>query len=304
MAILDGRGEDGKPTQPVRPEPGLRRLRAPNPSPLTADGTNTWLLGEGRVAVIDPGPAMPAHMEAILAALAPGERVSHILVTHAHLDHSALAPALAAETGAPVLAFGTAADGMRPAMASLAAALGPAGEGADTGFRPDRRLADGEKVEGIGWGLEAVHTPGHMSNHLCLAWGHRLFSGDHVMGWSTTVVIAPDGDMGAYMESLGRLATRPWLRMYPGHGDPVETPATRLSDLTAHRRARESQILTALRAGPATAAAIARAIYTDLAPALLPAAEQNVLAHLIDLSERSAVIPLGPLSRTARFALE
>jgi len=303
MAILDGRGAVGKAMTPARPEPGLRLVRAPNPSPLTAEGTNTWILGEGRVAVIDPGPALPHHMEAILAALSAGERVSHILVTHAHLDHSALAPALASETGAPVLAFGIATDGMRPAMARLAPSLGPTGEGADTAFRPDRRLADGERVQGEGWALEAIHTPGHMSNHLCLAWEDRLFSGDHVMGWSTTVVIAPDGDMGAYMNSLGRLATRPWQRMYPGHGDAVETPEARLAELTAHRRARESQILSTLHSGPATAAEVARAIYTDLAPALLPAAEQNVLAHLIDLEERKMAAAIGPLCRSARFTL-
>ena len=172
---------------PACPNPDLRLVRAPNPSAMTERGTNTWIVGRGAVAVIDPGPADEAHLAAILAALGPSERVSHILVTHAHADHSALAPALAQATGAPVLAFGTARDGMTRAMADLAAGAA-GGEGLDLAFRPDIRLSDGETVQGAGWSLTAIHTPGHLGSHLCFRWGRLGFSGDHVMAWSTSLV--------------------------------------------------------------------------------------------------------------------
>ncbi len=286
---------------PGRPEPGLRLLRAPNPGPMTHTGTNTYILGEGRVAVIDPGPALPAHLAAILAALAPGETVSHILVTHSHADHSPLARPLAEATGAPVLAFGDAAAGRSARMAGLAleAALG-GGEGIDAAFLPDLTLADGALVEGAGWTLRAIHTPGHIGNHLCLAWGDRVFSGDHVMGWATSLVSPPDGDMGAYMQSLDRLAAERAARLYPGHGDPVADPAARIAALAAHRREREAQILSTLAAGPADAPALAARIYQDTPSALLPAATRNVLAHLVDLMDRNLVLsdsPPGPASR-------
>ena len=220
----------------------LRRVLAPNPGPLTGAGTNTWIVGRGAVAVIDPGPADDAHLAAILAALGPAERISHILVTHAHRDHAALAPALSRASGAPVLAFGTARDGIRPAMAALGLA-GTGGEGLDTGFAPDLRLVDGAPVRGAGWTLEAIHTPGHLGGHLCFGWDGLCFTGDHVMGWATSVVSPPEGDMRAYMDSLGRLAARVWRRFLPGHGPVVNDPAARLAALAAHRRAREAEIL-------------------------------------------------------------
>jgi glyoxylase-like metal-dependent hydrolase (beta-lactamase superfamily II) len=269
--------------------PGIRLIRAANPSPLTGAGTNTYLVGVTDVAVIDPGPALPGHLAAILAALGPGARVSHILVTHAHKDHSALAPELAALTGAETLAFGTATDGRSPLMQRLAASLPASGEGLDLSFRPDRRIADGDEINGPEWTLKAIHTPGHLGGHLCFAMGSVLFSGDHVMGWSTSLISPPDGDMGAYMASLDRLLLGRWQRLLPGHGDPVEDPDARIHDLIHHRRAREAQILHVLAQGPARLSPLTAAVYHDISPTLLPAAERNALAHLLDLASRNLI---------------
>ena len=290
------------PGQAQRLAPGLRVVLAPNPSPMTLHGTNSYILGEGEVAVIDPGPAGPGHLRALLDALAPGERVSHILVTQAHLDHAPRARPLAAATGAPVLAFGPATAGRSAAMERLAAAGSIAGgEGVDIGFAPDDTLADGAEVAGRDWTLRAVHTPGHMGNHLSFLWGDAVFAGDHVMGWSTSIISPPDGDMGAYMASLDRLAALRPRRLYPGHGDPVGDPARRIAELAAHRRAREAAILAGLSEGPADAMSLARAIYRDTPAPLLPAAARNVLAHLIDLAERNLAACEGTPTAESRF---
>ncbi len=282
--------------------PDLRLVLAPNPSAMTERGTNTWIVGRGAVAVIDPGPAEAAHLAAILAALGPTERISHILVTHAHADHSALAPALSRETGAPVLAYGTARDGMSAAMVALA--LGETGgEGLDLGFRPDLRLSDGDRVQGAGWSLTAIHTPGHLGSHMCFRWGTLGFSGDHVMGWSTSLVSPPEGDMGAYRNSLARLADQPWTMLLPGHGAPVADPAARLAALAAHRNQRESEILTALTTAPDTPSGLVKTIYTDLPDGLHRAAQRNVLAHLLDLAHRNIVESDAAPSPAAQFRL-
>lgn len=285
-------------------EPGLRRIVAPNPSPMTYRGTNTYLLGDSDVAVIDPGPDSPAHLDAILAAIEPGQRISHIIVTHTHLDHSPLARPLADACGAPVYAFGAATAGRSPIMQRLAEAevIG-GGEGVDLGFQPDRLLADGEMLTGEGWQLEALHTPGHIGNHLCLAMGDVCLTADHVMGWATSLVSPPDGDLTDFMASCERLAARAWRVFYPGHGAPVHDPTERLAWLMAHRRAREASILEGLRKQDATAAELAALIYVDTPPALLGAAMRNVLAHLVDLTGRGQVSPLGALQATARFRL-
>jgi len=285
----------------VTSAPPIRCLRAANPSPLTGSGTNTWLVGGSEVAVIDPGPDLDDHLQAILSALRPGARITRILVTHAHRDHSALVPRLAALTGAEVLAYGTATDGRSPLMTALAADLSPSTEGLDLGFRPDRRLAGGDRITGPDWELAAIHTPGHLGGHLCFAMGETLFSGDHVMGWSTTLVAPPDGDMGAYMTSLARLQQQSWSRMLPGHGDPVADPAQRLADLVTHRLAREAALLTALTRGPMSIPDLTRAVYTETPPHLLAAAAQNVLAHLIDLASRNLVGATPALHPAAVF---
>lgn len=280
----------------------VRLVRAPNPSPMTAEGTNTWIVGRGSVTVIDPGPDLGPHLAAILDALDPGERVTQIVVTHAHLDHSALAPRLSGITGAPVLGFGPAASGRSPAMERLARdGMTGGGEGVDTAFSPDIRLAHGASVP-VGDGhVEVLHTPGHFSGHLCLALGDTLFSGDHVMGWAPSLISPPDGDMGAYMESLTALATRRWMRFLPGHGAPVSDPAARLAALIAHRQGREAAILAALAGGARSLDQVVATVYADTPAALHPAAARNGLAHLVDLVERGQVHATPRLGLSATF---
>ncbi|TBN41068.1 MBL fold metallo-hydrolase [Paracoccus subflavus] len=277
----------------------LRCIRAPNASPLTGPGTNTFLLGHEAVAVIDPGPDDPPHLDAIVRA---GDgRISHILVTHAHLDHSAGARRLAQMTGAPVLAFGDATAGRSPLMRRLAAeGITGGGEGLDHGFAPDVTLRDGDRVEGADWVLSVLHTPGHSGGHLAFGWGDRILCGDVVMGWSSTIISPPDGDLSDYLRTLDRLAEARARQLLPAHGAPIDDPAARLADLAAHRRERTVQILAALSQGPANAETLARRIY-DIAPPLLPAATRNVLAHLLALADLGAVVPRGELHPRAEF---
>jgi glyoxylase-like metal-dependent hydrolase (beta-lactamase superfamily II) len=258
---------------------GLRRLVAPNPSPMTAQGTNTYVLGAFELAVIDPGPMEEAHLEAILRVVG-NQPVRAILVTHSHLDHSPLARPLARRTGAPILAFGPSEAG-RP--------TGPAerlggGEGVDPEFRPDHRLRDGEAVSGPGWTLAALHTPGHMGNHMSFHWRemNAVFTGDTVMAWASTMISPPDGDLGQFLSSLTRLEALRAGRFLPGHGGAVTDPARRCRELRDHRNARSRAIMEALPNAP-TIPALVAAIYADTPPTLHPAAARNVLAHLLHL---------------------
>ncbi len=287
--------------------PGLRRLVAPNASPMTFRGTNTYLLGEAEIAVIDPGPADPVHLAALRAAVGDMRRISHILVTHSHLDHSPMAAPLARECDAPVLALGDSAAGRSSRMTRLAAkfSLG-GGEGVDAAFAPTRNLRDGEVVATGEWALTALATPGHFGNHLCFAWGETggVFSGDHVMSWATTLVSPPDGDLGAFMRSLKKMGARRQDRHYfPGHGAVLQDPHGMIAHQTQHRQMRESQILAALASGAATPRALAARIYTEVAPALIPAAARNVFAHLLDLTERNLVAAQPQLAFDAEFSL-
>jgi glyoxylase-like metal-dependent hydrolase (beta-lactamase superfamily II) len=290
-----------EPGLPIEIAPGLRRILAPNPSPMTHWGTNTYLLGEAEVAVIDPGPEDEAHLAALLEALG-GARVSHILVTHAHRDHSPLARRLSAATGAPVLGFGPATAGRTRVMEDLARqGLVGGGEGVDHGFAPDVALPDGAVIDGAEWRLVAHWTPGHFAGHLSFAWEGEVFTGDQVMGWASTMISPPDGDVTAFMASCARLKTLGAQRFQPGHGAPVDDPGQRLDWLMRHRREREAQILAALGRTPIDLRTLTRRIYYDAPAALLPAAERNVLAHLVDLDARRLVRAIPAIGTKARF---
>ncbi len=262
--------------------PGIRRIVARNPSPFTFKGTGTYVIGEGEVAVIDPGPDQGEHVAALLAGLA-GERVTHILITHTHRDHSPAAAPLKEMTGAVTYGFGPHAGGRR----------GEPGieEGGDWDFMPDLALRDGDEIVGPGWRFEAVHTPGHTSNHLCfaLAGSGILFSGDHVMGWSTSVIAPPDGDMNAYMASLDKLLWRADAVYWPTHGPAITEPKEHVRAFIAHRREREAGIIDCLAAGPQPIAAIVDRLYVGLGPGLHRAAQRSVHAHLLDLLARGLV---------------
>jgi glyoxylase-like metal-dependent hydrolase (beta-lactamase superfamily II) len=280
--------EDAPPPGEVeRIAPGLRRVLCGNPGPFTYRGTNSWILGRGRVAVVDPGPEDPAHLATLLAATR-GERVTHILVTHTHRDHSPGARALAQATGAPILGCGP--HRTPPHDAS---------EGGDHAHAPDRELADGEALEGEDWRIEAIATPGHCANHLCFAVPSHdvLLSGDHVMSWSTSVVSPPDGDMADYMRSLARLEARAERLFLPGHGPPLPEPARFVAGLAAHRREREARVLEALRAaGGASAEALVPAVYGPaLDPRLVRGAARSLLAHLIKLRGEGLAVERGGL---------
>jgi len=264
--------------------PLVRRVLAPNPSPFTNTGTQTHIVGAGEpgseVAVIDPGPDIAEHVAAILAAT-QGQRVVAIVCTHTHRDHTPAAASLAAATGAPVV-------GCAPIPAREGSGLEA---GFDHSYAPDRIMVEGDSVSGPGWTLEAIATPGHTSNHLCFALpeANALFSGDHVMGWSTSVVVPPDGDMGAYLASLEKLLARDDEVYFPAHGDPVTKPQRLVRGMIGHRRQRESQILKLLGEGPRSVPEMVAAMYVGLDPRLTPAAGASVLAHLIDLRSRGRI---------------
>jgi glyoxylase-like metal-dependent hydrolase (beta-lactamase superfamily II) len=274
--------------------PGIRRIVARNPGPFTFRGTGTYVVGEGKVAVIDPGPDLPEHIEALLMDLA-GEEVTHILVTHTHRDHSPAAAAVKEATGAPTYGFGPHAGGRR----------GEPGveEGGDWDFAPDVVIEDGGEIVGDGWRFEAVHTPGHTSNHLCFALPDEgiLFSGDHVMGWSTSVIAPPDGDMAAYMASLDKLLGRRDAVYWPTHGPAITDPKEHVRSFIAHRREREAGILDSLGAGIERIDAMVERLYIGLNPNLKRPAGRSVLAHLIDLHRRGLVVCDGTPTTESRF---
>ncbi|WP_066482106.1 MULTISPECIES: MBL fold metallo-hydrolase [unclassified Sphingomonas] len=269
----------------VQVEPLVARVLAPNPSPYTYWGTQTYVVGAtgaADVAVIDPGPDDAAHVDAIVAA-AGSRRIAAILCTHTHRDHSPAAAPLRARTGAAIV-------GCAPLSLDDA---GPRADAAfDPAYAPDRVLADGEEVAGDGWTLRAVATPGHTSNHLCYALieSGALFTGDHVMAWSTSVVSPPDGDMAAYMASLERLMTRDDRIYYPAHGDAIDRPQRLVRGMIGHRKQREGQILRLLRDAPRAIPDMVAQMYAGLDPRLHGAAGRSVLAHLIDLENRGLVV--------------
>jgi glyoxylase-like metal-dependent hydrolase (beta-lactamase superfamily II) len=278
--------------------PLVRRIVAPNAGPFTFTGTCTYLVGRGGVAVIDPGPADGGHVEHVLAALR-GERVEAILVTHTHLDHSPAAAMLAAATDAPTYGAG-------PHRASRPPRVGETmrlDASADMAFAPAITLVKGMQVTGAGWTLEPVATPGHCVNHLAFALAEEktLFSGDHVMGWSTTIVAPPDGAMGDYMASLAKLVGRPERLYLPGHGAPIRAPHAFVRALAQHRRMREAAILARIAAGDDAIPAIVARVYQGLDPVLVVAASLNTLAHLEDLVARGLVEADGEPSLSSRY---
>jgi glyoxylase-like metal-dependent hydrolase (beta-lactamase superfamily II) len=280
--------------EPVAPH--IRRLLANNPSPFTFRGTGVYVVGDKTVAVIDPGPDTPAHLDALKRAL-EGFDVSHILITHTHADHSPAARPLRDWTGAKTYGYGphsrTAAD--EPGLE----------EGGDLAFVPDVMVRDGDTILGDGFTFDCVYTPGHTSNHMCYALGaeQALFTGDHVMGWSTSVVIPPDGDMAEYLASLRKLLWRDDRIYWPTHGGPVRDPKSLLETLIAHREAREAQILACIRQGRSRIADMVRTMYADVDPRLYPAAAMSVLAHLIKLVREGRVACNGAPALSSHYRL-
>ncbi len=273
-------------------DPLIRRVLAPNPSPYTYTGTQSYVVGAGSdVAVIDPGPNDPVHIEAIMETVGEA-RIAAIMCTHTHRDHSPAAAPLAQRTGAPVV-------GCAPLV--LKSDRPRADEAFDTTYAPDRVLEDGEQMRGEGWTLTAVHTPGHTSNHLCFALeeSKALFTGDHVMGWSTSVVIPPDGDMGDYLRSLERLMARDDAVYHSAHGAAITKPQQLVRGMIGHRRQRENQILRLLGEAARPIPEFIPAMYKGLDPRLITAAEMSVEAHLIDLEKRGMVAKSEGVWRSA-----
>ena len=294
MAIPFDRSFDAPFGENIALTPRISRVLAPNPGPFTFKGTGVYIVGAGRdAAVIDPGPDIPEHVEALKRALG-GRRLTHILVTHTHSDHSPAAAPLKEWSGAKTYAFGPHGSGKAEEGVKVE-------EGGDRDFVPDVRVKDGEVIAGGGFTFECVYTPGHTSNHMCFALREEkaLFTGDHVMGWSTTVVTPPDGDMAAYMASLRKLLARDDRILWPTHGGPVKNPKPFLEAYIDHRLARETQILACIAGGIETIPEMVARMYADVDRRLHPAAARSVEAHLIQLAGEGRVVKDGTRYRPA-----
>ena len=279
----------------ARVSPRIRRVIAENPGPFTFLGTGVYIIGNGEVAVIDPGPVIDVHLEAIKAAVA-GERITHVFTTHTHLDHSPLAHPLAAWAGCKV--YGRPDPNVAHGEVSL-------DEDGEAGFKPDVLVNDGDVFSGPDWTLEAITTPGHMSNHVCYALKEEnaLFSGDHIMGWSTTVISPPDGNMRQYFASLDKIRARGFSTLWPTHGPPVTDVAPFIDAYAMHRRAREAAIVERIRAGDTLIPEMVKVIYKDVDKRLHAPAAHSVLAHVIQLVEEGRVIADGPPTLAAHYRL-
>jgi glyoxylase-like metal-dependent hydrolase (beta-lactamase superfamily II) len=280
----------------VEVTPMIRRIVANNPGPYTFKGTGTYIVGKGEVAVIDPGPDDPRHVDALLEAL-DGEVITHQLITHTHIDHSPAARLVAARTGALTYGFGPHGSGKYAQDFVVEA-------GGDLDFIPDIVVQDGNVIQGNNWTFDCIFTPGHTSNHLCfhLQEENALFPGDHVMGWSTTVVSPPDGDMAEYLSSLRMLAQRDDSVFYPTHGAPIYEPQKYVRAIAVHRKLRESQILDCLDKKIDTIPEIVVLMYKGLDQRLVIAAQHSVFAHIIDLTNRGVIVSNDKMSIDASYA--
>ena len=287
----------------TEPAENIICILAPNPSPMTFKGTNTYIIGNDELAIIDPGPLNEEHFSNILKVTA-GRKVKYIFLTHSHVDHSPLAMEVSAELNTPIYGYGSSNTGLSSTMLSLIeSGYNSGSEGIDYEFEPHFLIKDGDKFDINNKIIFSIHTPGHMGNHVCFKFGKILFSGDHVMGWATSMVSPPYGDLTQFMASCRLLQSQEFTLFLPGHGDPVTNPTERLNFLVNHRLEREAQIKEAIKATPLTALEIAGIVYTDIDKSLIPAATRNVFAHLIDLRERGLVNFHGKISENSKASL-
>jgi glyoxylase-like metal-dependent hydrolase (beta-lactamase superfamily II) len=277
--------------------PWLRRVVARNPSPFTFHGTGTFIVGRGRVAIVDPGPDIPEHVDALLAAVS-AETVTHLLVTHTHRDHSPACAPVKEATGAPAYAYGAHGAGKIERGVQVE-------EGGDMEFRPDETVRHGDVIDGDGFSFECVYTPGHTSNHICFQYREEkvLFCGDHVMGWNTTIISPPDGDMADYLASLELLLARDDAQYWPTHGAAIADPRRHVRALIEHRHARERQVHACLAAGVHRIADMVPMMYCDLPERMFPAAARSVFATIIHMVEKGEVAHEGDLVAGAEYRL-
>jgi len=277
--------------------PGIRRVVAENPSPFTLHGTGTYIIGEGNVAVIDPGPADSAHIDALVKGL-EGETITHVLVTHTHMDHSPGCALLREYTDAPTYAYGPHGAGKLESGVQVE-------EGGDMEFSPDVRAKDGEIIQGDGWSVECVYTPGHTSNHLCFQYREQkaLFTGDHVMGWSTSIISPPDGDMGDYLKSLDKLLKRDDEVYWPTHGPSIDDPKSFVEKFIEHRQEREDQITDCLTRGLSTIEVMVPDMYNGLPEFMYPAAARSVLAAMEHMANKGSIATDGAITLEATYRL-
>ena len=283
-----------------RPVKNITCILAPNPSPMTFKGTNTYIVGDNELAIIDPGPISDIHFANIIKVIA-NRPVKFVFLTHSHIDHSPLAKKISDELGAETYAFGPSGSGLSEIMHNLIAeGYESGGEGIDDDFHPDHLVEDGDIFMLNNEKIKAIYTPGHMGNHVCYQYDNLLFSGDHIMDWATSMVSPPYGDLTQFMASCRTLQTKQFDLFLPGHGEPVRNPSERLNYIISHRLDREEQILSTIKTIPMTVMEITKVVYTEIDHRLIPAATRNVFAHLIDLKERGIVEFEGAISEKSK----
>jgi len=284
----------------TRPSKNITCILAPNPSPMTFKGTNTYVVGDNELAIIDPGPISEVHFANIIKVIA-NRPVKFVFLTHSHIDHSPLAKRISNELGAETFAFGPSGSGLSEIMHNLIAeGYKSGGEGIDDDFHPDHLVKDGDIFMLNNEKIKAIYTPGHMGNHICYQYDKLLFSGDHIMDWATSMVSPPYGDLTQFMASCRTLQTKQFDLFLPGHGEPVKNPSERLNFIIRHRLDREEQIISTIHYTPMTAMEITKIVYTEIDHRLIPAATRNVFAHLIDLKERGIVDFNGAISEKSK----